>query len=48
MFNNLGTSDRIIRLILAAVLAYLGLSVYGGSALGIGFTIAAAVLAITA
>jgi uncharacterized membrane protein YgdD (TMEM256/DUF423 family) len=48
MFNNVGTGDRIIRLILAAALAYLGLVVYTGSALGIGLTIAATVLAITA
>lgn len=48
MFNNLGTVDRIIRLILATFLAYFGLLIYSGSALGIGLTIAAAVLAMTA
>ena len=48
MFNNVGTVDRIIRLILASVLAYFGLLVYSGSALGIGLTIAAAVMAISA
>lgn len=47
MFNNVGTVDRIIRLILASALAYFGLLVYSGSALGIGLTIAAAVLAIS-
>lgn len=47
MFNNVGTVDRIIRLLLATVLAYFGLLVYSGSALGIGLTIAAAVLAIS-
>lgn len=48
MFNNVGTVDRIIRLILASVLAYFGLLVYSGSALGIGLTIAGAVMAISA
>ncbi|VEP13071.1 conserved hypothetical protein [Hyella patelloides LEGE 07179] len=48
MFNNVGTVDRIIRLILATALAYFGLLIYGGSALGIGLTIVAAVLAISA
>jgi hypothetical protein len=48
MFNNVGTVDRIIRLILARVLAYFGLLVYSGSALGIGLTIAGAVMAISA
>lgn len=48
MFNNLGTVDRIIRLILATVLAYFGLLIYSGSALGIGLTIAAVVLVMTA
>jgi hypothetical protein len=47
VFNNVGTVDRIIRILLATVLAYLGLSIYSGSALGIGLTIAAAVLAIS-
>ncbi|MGB5633374.1 MAG: DUF2892 domain-containing protein [Waterburya sp.] len=48
MFNNVGTVDRIIRLLLATALAYFGLLIYSGSALGIGLTIAAVVLAITA
>lgn len=48
MFNNLGLVDRIIRLILASILAYFGLLIYSGSALGIGLTIAGAVLAISA
>ena len=48
MFNNVGTVDRIIRLILATALAYFGLLIYSSSALGIGLTIAAVVLAITA
>ena len=48
MFNNVGTVDRIVRILLATVLAYFGLLIYSGSALGIGLTIAAAVLAISA
>ena len=48
MFNNVGTVDRIIRILLATALAYFGLIIYSGSALGIGLTIAAAVLAISA
>lgn len=48
MFNNVGTVDRIIRILFATALAYFGLLIYSGSALGIGLTIAAVVLAITA
>ncbi|MGF1541207.1 MAG: DUF2892 domain-containing protein [Pleurocapsa sp.] len=48
MFNNVGRVDRIVRILLASVLAYFGLLIYNGSALGIGLTIAAAVLAISA
>ncbi len=48
MFNNVGTVDRIVRILLATALAYFGLIIYSGSALGIGLTIAAAVLAISA
>lgn len=48
MFNNVGTSDRIIRLLLAAVLLYVGLSVYSSTALGIGLAIVGAVLALSA
>ena len=48
MFNNVGTVDRIIRILLATALAYFGLLVYSGSALGIGLTIAAVVLGISA
>ena len=42
MFNNVGTVDRIIRILLATALAYFGLLIYSG------LTIAAAVLAISA
>jgi hypothetical protein len=48
MFNNVGTVDRLIRLILAIGLAYLGLVVYSGSTLGIVLTVVATVLAVTA
>ena len=48
MFNNVGTVDRIVRILLATALAYFGLLIYSGSTLGIGLTIAAAVLAISA
>lgn len=48
MFNNVGKVDRLIRLLLASALAYFGLLIYSGSAFGIGLTIAAAVLAISA
>lgn len=48
MFNNVGTVDRIIRILLATALAYFGLIVYSGSALGIGLTIAGAFLGISA
>ena len=47
MFNNVGTVDRLIRLILASALFYFGLLVYGGSTLGIGLTIGGAVMAIS-
>jgi hypothetical protein len=48
MFNNIGTIDRLVRLILASTLFYLGLLVYGSSALGVGLTIAATVLTLSA
>jgi uncharacterized membrane protein YgdD (TMEM256/DUF423 family) len=48
MFNNIGTVDRLIRLILASALFYLGLLVYSGSALGLALTIMATVLTVTA
>ncbi len=48
MFNNVGTVERIIRLIIASILAYFGLLIYSSSALGIGLTIAGTVLAISA
>jgi uncharacterized membrane protein YgdD (TMEM256/DUF423 family) len=48
MFNNIGTVDRLIRLILASTLFYFGLLVYSGSALGIALTVGAIVLTATA
>ena len=48
MFNNVGALDRVIRLILAGVLLYLGLNIYASSALGIGLAIAALIPALTA
>jgi hypothetical protein len=47
MFNNVGLIDRIIRLSLGSLLLYLGLAVYGGSALGIGLALAGAVAVLT-
>ncbi|MGG6297026.1 YgaP family membrane protein [Leptolyngbya sp. AN02str] len=36
---NIGPRDRLIRLILASVLFYLGLFLYSGTALGIGLVV---------
>ena len=47
MISNVGKIDRIIRLILAAGLLYLGLGVFSGSALGIGLDIVAAIAFLT-
>jgi hypothetical protein len=44
---NLGVIDRLIRLSLASVLFYLGLSLYGGTALGIGLVVAGSILLVT-
>ena len=43
MLNNVGATDRIIRIILGSVLLYLGLAVYGSSTFGIVITITAVV-----
>ena len=48
MFNNVGMLDRVIRLAFAGALLYLGLVVYGGTALGIGLAVVSAVPALTA
>jgi hypothetical protein len=47
MFNNVGTIDRVVRLLLGGGLLYLGLSTYAGSALGIGLDVVGAVAALT-
>jgi amino acid transporter len=46
--TNVGLLDRLIRLILASVLFYLGLFVYSGSAVGIGLIVVSVLLAVTA
>ncbi len=48
MKTNVGLVDRLIRLLLASVLFYLGLFLYSGSALGIGLLVVGAILLITA
>lgn len=48
MKTNVGSLDRLIRLLLSSGLFYLGLFLYGGSPLGIGFVIAGSVLLVTA
>ncbi|MEO0535613.1 MAG: DUF2892 domain-containing protein [Cyanobacteria bacterium P01_A01_bin.123] len=47
MVNNVGILDRMIRFMLAGGLLYLGLSVYSGSALGIGLDVTGAIAALT-
>ena len=48
MQMNLGLLDRLIRVLLASVLLYLGFFLYNGSALGIGLLIAGSILFVTA
>jgi hypothetical protein len=48
MKTNVGSIDRVIRLLLASVSLYLGLFLYGGTGLGIVFVIAGSVLLVTA
>ncbi len=48
MEMNVGSVDRLIRLLLASGLFYLGLFLYNGSALGIGLVVAGGVLLATA
>lgn len=47
MLQNIGFIDRILRLLLAAALLYLGLILNGGSILGIGLGIVSVILALT-
>lgn len=48
MKMNVGSLDRLIRLLLASVLFYLGLFLYGGTGLGIGLTVLGGILLVTA
>jgi hypothetical protein len=48
MIKNVGTIDRLLRLIAAGYLLYLGLSVYPHTQLGLGLEIGAGVLGLTA
>ena len=48
MKTNVGSLDRLIRLLLASVLFYLGLFLYSGTGLGIGLVVAGGVLLVTA
>jgi hypothetical protein len=40
MKMNVGSIDHLIRLLLASALFYLGLFLYGGTGLGVGFIVA--------
>ena len=46
--TNVSCLDRLIRLLLASVLFYLGLFLYSGTGLGIGLVVAGGVLLVTA
>ena len=48
MNTNVGVIDRLIRLLLASVMFYLGLFLYNGTALGTGLVVAGGVLLVTA
>jgi hypothetical protein len=48
MKTNVGTTDRVVRLLLASGLFYLGLFVYSGTGLGIGLAVAGGILLLTA
>lgn len=48
MKTNVGSIDRLIRLLLASVLFYSGLFLYNGSTLGIGLIVVGSVLLVTA
>ncbi len=48
MKTNVGSLDRLIRLVLASVLFYLGLFLYSGTVLGISLVVAGSVLLVTA
>lgn len=48
MKMNVGSLDRVIRLLLASAAFYLGLFFYSGTGLGIGFVVAGSILLVTA
>lgn len=48
MKTNVGSLDRLIRLLLASALFYLGLFLYNGSVLGIGLIVFGVILLATA
>lgn len=48
MKTNLGSFDRLMRLLLASALFYLGLFPYMGTGLGIGLIVVGSVLLVTA
>lgn len=48
MKMNVGSIDRLIRLLLASALFYLGLFLYSGTGLGVGFIVAGSILLVTA
>lgn len=48
MSVNVGSVDRLLRLGLGALLLYLGLEIYSGTALGVGLAIVSAIPALTA
>jgi hypothetical protein len=48
MNANVGAIDRLIRLLFAAVLFYLGFFLYGGTGLGIGLVVVGGVMLVTA
>lgn len=48
MNANVGTIDRLIRLLLASVLFYLGFFPFGGTGLGIGLAVVGGVMLVTA
>lgn len=45
--TNVGTFDRLIRLLLAGVLIYLGVDQYAGSVLGIGLDVVGSIALLT-
>ena len=48
MNTNVGAIDRLIRLLLAAGLFYLGFFLYGGTGLGIGLIVMGGIMLVTA